>query len=163
MIEALLTFIVFVGVLSFVSNPLLRKGRSLLQVGEDTELRNLEHEKFNFYTQIKEADFEYEMGKLSYRDYRYQRKELMEKAAGIIDEIDRYKNGNSQHSTDALASESGESRHCPHCDASVPPEAKFCTMCGSSLSEVYYCPDCGAENPAASKFCARCGEGLVTA
>jgi len=163
MIEALITFVVFVGVLSFVSNPLLHKVRSVAVVSEDTALRNLEHEKFNIYTQIKEADFEYEMGKLSYRDYRYQRRELMEKAAEIIDEIERYNNGNSEHSAHTSLSEHAESRSCPECQAPVPPDAKFCTMCGTQLSGKYYCPDCGAENPAASNFCARCGEGLVTA
>lgn len=163
MIEALIAFIVFVGVLSFISNPLLHKARSIALAGEDTALRNLEHEKFNIYSQIKEADFEYEMGKLSYRDYRYQRQELMEKAAEIIDEIEHYSNGNTEHTTDASASDERESRRCPECDSLVSPDAKFCTACGTQLTGKHYCPDCGAANPATSNFCARCGEGLVTA
>jgi len=163
MIEALIAFVVFVGVLSFVSNPLLHKVRTIALTSEDTALRNLEHEKFNIYTQIKEADFEYEMGKLSYRDYRYQRQELMEKAAEIIDEIEQYSNGNTEHTTDTSTSEDGESRRCPECDSVVPPDAKFCTLCGTPLTGKHYCPECGAENPATGNFCSRCGEGLVTA
>jgi len=69
MLEAILTFIVFVGVLIFVVQPVVEKSKYFRKIKEDTTLQNLEQEKFNIYAQIKEADFEYEMGKLSHRDY----------------------------------------------------------------------------------------------
>jgi len=163
MIEALLTFVVITGTLSFIVNPLLAKSQENDRVTDDTQLRNLEQEKFNIYAQIKEADFEYEMGKLSYRDYRYQRQELMQKAAEIIDEIDAYIN-HSNHDSIPTSHQTASKAACPECASPVKDGAKFCAICGFRLSGDYrYCTECGSENPAGSKFCHACGEGLVTA
>lgn len=161
MVEALLTFLVFSGVLSFIINPLLKGSLGTVGVTDDLTVKNLEQEKFNVYAQIKEADFEYEMGKLSYRDYRYQRQELMQKAAEIIDEIETHINHTSQISDTSSLSPSQDSG-CPECASPVKTDAKFCAICGTQLGIHDLCSECGAENPKGSKFCGHCGEGLVT-
>jgi len=161
MLEAILTFIIFVGVLIFVVQPVVMKSKYFRKINEDTTLQNLEQEKFNIYAQIKEADFEYEMGKLSHRDYSMQREELLERASEVIDHIDRYVNKSNGHAETKSTTQISERGTCPSCDTEVPPGAKFCAACGATLSEV--CEDCGTTNPADSKFCANCGRGLVTA
>lgn len=161
MLEAILTFIIFVGVLIFVVQPVVEKSKYFRMINEDTTLQNLEQEKFNIYAQIKEADFEYEMGKLSHRDYAMQREELLERASEVIDHIDRYVNKANGHTEAESTTQIPGKAICPSCDAEVPSGAKFCAACGTALSEV--CEDCGASNPADSKFCANCGRGLVTA
>jgi len=160
MLEAILTFIVFVGVLIFVVQPVVNKSKYFRRVNEDTTLRNLEQEKFSIYAQIKEADFEYEMGKLSHRDYSMQREELLERASEVIDQIDNHldgSNGETVSDTDFSHNE----KSCPACGTALPDNAKFCAVCGTSLQAV--CDECGTNNPAGSKFCANCGQGMVTA
>ncbi len=161
MVEALLTLLVFSGVLSFIINPLLKGSLGTAGVTDDLTMKNLEQEKFNVYAQIKEADFEYEMGKLSYRDYRYQRQELMQKAAEIIDEIESHMHHTSQISDTSSPSPPRDSG-CPECASPVKPGAKFCAICGTQLGTHDLCAECGAANPKGSKFCGHCGEGLVT-
>ncbi len=158
MIEALLGLILFAGTLSYVVDPLLKKSNFYSKFNEDTTLRNLEQEKFNLYAQIKEADFEYEMGKLSYKDYRFQRKELMEKAAEVLDEIDHYlgKSGRNEQVKNTRGV-------CTDCGIPVSPEANFCAVCGSAIIRQASCSECGEENPADSNYCWKCGTGLAAA
>ena len=44
---------------------------------------------------------------------------------------------------------------CPACGAKVPPGAKFCPECGSTIKRS--CPKCGAALPPGTKFCPECG------
>ena len=158
MIEALIALVLFAGTLSYVVDPLLKKSNFYSKFNEDTTLGNLEQEKFNIYAQIKEADFEYEMGKLSYKDYRFQRKEKMEKASEILDEIEQYL-GKSDKKTpsakDAVA--------CAQCGTPASSDAKYCAVCGSPIVTEIACSECEEENPAGSNFCWKCGTGLVAA
>lgn len=157
MIEALLALVLFAGTLSYVVDPLLKKSDFYSRFNEDTTLRNLEQEKFNIYAQIKEADFEYEMGKLSYKDYRFQRKELMEKASEILDEID----GHLGKSVDGEGSTKDAA--CMQCGTPASADARYCAVCGSSIVTEIACSECDEENPAGSNFCWKCGTGLVAA
>lgn len=164
MLASLLAFIVFVGVLIFVVQPVVEKSKYFCRINEDTTLQNLEQEKFNIYAQIKEADFEYEMGKLSHRDYSLQREELLERASEVIDHIDQYVNNSNDHAEIAETASEKKSKAdsaCPSCGATLPNGAKFCYACGTALASV--CEECGSTNPANSKFCANCGRGLVIA
>jgi|GEM_PF-1540401 len=163
MIEPIITFLVIVGVLSYVVRPLIRRAEYHEKTPADTKLRNLEQEKFNIYAQIKETDFEYEMGKLGRRDYSFQRDELMEKASRIIDEIEQYKSSlASPYSTSGSPDPARRDKACPDCGHAVPPtRAKYCPSCGNRLQNT--CEECGNVNPPESKYCASCGYGLVTA
>jgi len=162
MLEPILTFLVFVGTLSFIVTPLVKRAEYFRRVNEDTTLRNLEQEKFNIYAQIKEADFEYEMGKLSYRDYQLQRRELLEKAEQVLDEIDFYQNGSAV--SEPQAATAGNYQACPTCHSEVSESAKYCSHCGQDLStDVTNCIACGNINPIDSSYCAQCGEGLALA
>ncbi|MBS1271135.1 MAG: hypothetical protein MAGBODY4_00264 [Candidatus Marinimicrobia bacterium] len=169
MLEPILTFLVFVGTLSFIASPLVRRAGYFRKVNEDTTLRNLEQEKFNIYAQIKEADFEYEMGKLSYRDYQLQRQELLEKAEQVLGEIEYYQNGELAKDAEekpaetAIAEDAGSV--CPNCNADVQESAKYCSHCGQEIASTpdNSCANCGNVNPEGSSFCAHCGEGLAAA
>jgi len=159
MIEALLALVLFAGTLSYVVDPLLKKSNIYSKFNEDTTLRNLEQEKFNIYAQIKEADFEYEMGKLSYKDYRFQRKELMEKASEILDDID-HRLGKSE---DETLSTTDAATACAQCGTPASPDAAYCAVCGSPIVTETSCSECEEENPAGSNYCWKCGTGLVAA
>jgi hypothetical protein len=158
MIEALLALVLFAGTLSYVVDPLLKKSDFYSRFNEDTTLRNLEQEKFNIYAQIKEADFEYEMGKLSYKDYRFQRQELMEKASEILDDIDRHLG-----KTDSKTPSGKDAAACAQCGTPASAGAKYCAVCGAPIVTEITCSECDEENPAGSNYCWKCGTGLVAA
>jgi eukaryotic-like serine/threonine-protein kinase len=52
---------------------------------------------------------------------------------------------------------------CPNCQTELPDSAKFCGVCGQSLSRDCLCPKCGQINPQDFKFCHQCGQPLTSA
>lgn len=53
---------------------------------------------------------------------------------------------------------------CPNCSTGNPPDAKFCSSCGTSLAPASVkCPSCAADNPPGAKFCSSCGTALAPA
>jgi RNA polymerase subunit RPABC4/transcription elongation factor Spt4 len=51
---------------------------------------------------------------------------------------------------------------CPNCQTELPESAKFCGVCGQSLSRDRPCPKCGQINPQGFKFCLQCGQPLTS-
>jgi membrane protease subunit (stomatin/prohibitin family) len=51
---------------------------------------------------------------------------------------------------------------CPKCGTMNPPNAKFCSECGTKFEADKKCPKCGANVPAGSKFCPECGNPMGT-
>ena len=58
--------------------------------------------------------------------------------------------------------------NCPFCHEKIDDDAKFCSHCGSNLTEkenekkkTKTCYNCGHELPIEAKFCAKCGEKLI--
>ena len=58
---------------------------------------------------------------------------------------------------------------CEYCGEKIEEDAKFCPICGSSLTKkeevvekrtTRNCPNCDQELPLDAKFCAKCGEKL---
>lgn len=50
---------------------------------------------------------------------------------------------------------------CPKCNTANPPGAKFCINCGSPLQAASKCPKCGTDIPPGAKFCPNCGEKIT--
>lgn len=54
-----------------------------------------------------------------------------------------------------------ESTHdCPHCGATIPDDAKFCSLCGKKIDRDITCPNCGLKNQSDAKFCYSCGNKI---
>ena len=54
---------------------------------------------------------------------------------------------------------------CPTCGADLIPNAKFCTSCGSDVTQAKsenQCPSCGAELLPNAKFCDKCGSDVTS-
>jgi len=93
----------------------------------------LERQKLEAYGAIKEAEFDYRMGKLSEADFAGLRGKYGAQALEAIAALD------AAHS--AQQQKLGEVRRptriafCPTCGRGVPPRANFCPACGRSLKE----------------------------
>jgi len=115
----------------FAPEPAAGSGGS---VGHGPAARQkLERQKLDAYAAIKEAEFDYRMGKLSDVDFAGLRAKYSAQALEAIAALE------APQATAARQS-SGPRRpsriaFCPACGHAVPPRANFCGACGRSLKE----------------------------
>ena len=155
MVTAGAVFLLTLAVAAFVLQPLLagpRHGGGRLP-GAGAELLLLRDQLFH---DIREAEFDYRVGKLSEADYMESVARLKAEAAEIIDRIDRLNeaaDAGAQREprrsvgdiearvaaarvrTKQPSEASAESnRTCPACTTTSPAEAQFCMKCGAQLA-----------------------------
>lgn len=86
-----------VGAVIFVAYPLLARKRHLFDLeeifdlGDTRQRRYLDGKKVSIMANLKELDFEYEMGKLSDEDYNDLRNGYLKEAQDTIQAIDKLK------------------------------------------------------------------------
>ncbi len=96
MVYTIIAFLA-VGALIFVAYPLLTRRRHLLDLeeifdlGDARQRRYLDGKKVSIMDNLKELDFEYEMGKLSDEDYNRLRQGYLQEAQETIQAIDQLK------------------------------------------------------------------------
>jgi len=106
----------------------------------DLDLAGLQEEKESAYNALKEAEFDYETGKLSDEDYEAIKKKYRAKAVEALEKLEKYqgKSGSSAAATSGTVPESIEGGLSPE------GKANFCTACGNKLAEgAKFCPGCG--------------------
>jgi len=91
--------------------------------------------------QLRDAEYEYAMGKLGEEDYQALRREISAEALAAI----RAEESESQDGSGALEGPT---------DAELEEEI---AAVRSRLSGGFFCPNCGHPNPAGSRFCGECG------
>jgi len=67
-----------------------------------------------------------------------------------------YMRGQGGEGTDRQA-QAGDGPRCPDCGNPVPPDARFCPLCGHQIVVFRQCSECGKNLPPNAKFCSRCG------
>lgn len=141
--------ILLVAVGLFVVQPLLRepKGNLEAELLAETDLDRLLNRKAVVYTNLKELEFEYKLGRLSDADYRRLEAGYKAEAALILRQLDalgveknldetierdvasrRAKRGSAQRV------EAREAARCPSCGAATVEGKRFCGDCGHRLS-----------------------------
>jgi len=100
--------------------------------GGPTDRQRMERQKLDAYTAIKEAEFDYRMGKLSDADYALLRDKYAAQAVEAMAALDApaaaVPRQLSLRKPTRIA-------FCPACGRGVPPRANFCPACGRSLKE----------------------------
>lgn len=131
--DLVIGFVFIIVAAAFVSAPLLRREAPAEAMGPAPPRGQLERQKLDAYSAIKEAEFDHRMGKLSDADFAALREKYGSQALAAIAALD------SAHT--AQQRKLGEVRRptriafCPACGRGVPPRANFCPACGRSLRE----------------------------
>lgn len=157
LLAPILLFITFTGTVYYVLVPFLSEAVMAVDDTTDTRATALDLRKISLYKQIREVEFEREMGLTDQDDFERSRADLVTEAAEVLRELE----GLPLTSPDVeeppvpLA----ETSNCPSCQTQVERGAQFCTHCGTQLGSS--CPQCGAATSQDDRFCTNCGRGLL--
>ena len=146
-------FLIFTGAAYYVLVPFLSE--KVLSVGGDEAARTtaLELRKISLYGQIREAEFEREMGLVDDEDFNRTKADLVAEVAEVMRVLEDIPGDHTPPGKGDSAS------GCPRCGAPVEPDARFCPQCGTAMGSA--CPSCKATVSSGDRFCASCGRGLL--
>ncbi len=132
----------------YILVPLFREPKGNLEVEllAETELDRLLNRKAIVYSNLKDLDFEYKMGRLSDQDFRRLEAGYKSEAAVILQKLDHL--GVEKDLDEDIEK-----------DVSVRKMRLFASS-PTQLQTLVKCPGCGAELQAGKKFCSDCGQRL---
>jgi hypothetical protein len=148
LVVACSAMVVLAGV--YVLVPLFKEHKGNLEVEllAETELDRLLNRKAIVYSNLKDLEFEYKMGRLSDADFLRLEAGYKTEAAGILQSLDQLgveKNVDETIEKDVALR---KARMFPSRAGQLPAE------------EASRCPACGAELISGKRFCADCGHRL---
>ena len=157
----MLTFIIIaMGLIAlvFVLRPLLSKDYIAFDQRDEKTLKldALISKKNKIYMDIKDLDFEFNIGKMAEDDYRSLRKQSMAEVTEVIRQIDGF-GGSSSEGNGKITDE--------YLEKLISARRKIKAANGevviASTSKILACSHCGHENNTAAKFCSECGTKLI--
>jgi hypothetical protein len=151
LIPPFLLFIIFVGTTYYVLIPFFSPVSVISEAG-NPRATGLQLRKINLYRQLREIEFEHEMGITSPEDFERSRGDILKETKQVITALE-------QGATSESPVTEETSTVCPNCSEVVAPDAQFCGQCGTSLGQP--CPSCGETVRHGDRFCASCGRGLI--
>jgi hypothetical protein len=102
---------------------------------ESDAVMPLERQKLDAYAALREAEFDWRMGKLSEADYAALQDQYRRQALAAIAAIEEAR-GRARRERKPGSIRSRRITFCPSCGERVPPRANFCGHCGRSLREL---------------------------
>jgi hypothetical protein len=100
---------------------------------------HLDERKAAIYENLRDAQFEFRVGKLSDSDYQQTKVGLQKELAVVMAEIDRIKGTlpapavESKKPAKAAGAQPTKSNVCPNCGAQFTQALKFCGECGKPM------------------------------
>ena len=120
----------------FVAWPFMRGGARAVG-GTPNDLSPLERQKLDALTALKEAEFDWRMGKLSDADFAGLREKYRQQALAAIAALEETRpRGVKREKKPAGTRPPRRIAFCPSCGANLPARANFCGRCGRSLREL---------------------------
>jgi hypothetical protein len=120
--------------LAFTLWPLVRPPGRLRVSDENAE--DLFIAKERVYANIKDLDFDHQVGKIDHEDHQAMRQALKQEAEAILARIDQLKGGSPRvvlETEIARRRKGAKAGGCPGCGSHNPAGARFCTQCGQKL------------------------------
>ncbi len=115
------------------------------------ELEGLIKRKNKIYSDIKDLDFEYGIGKMAESDYQALRKESVTEAARVLQRIDSLQTKSNGSFTDEQIEQLIRSKRKPSAGE----------IAVAMQQDYLECTGCGFHNHVTAKFCSECGTRLV--
>ena len=133
---------------AYVLAPLFKepKGNVEVELLAETELDRLLNRKAIVYSNLKELEFEYKMGRLSDADFRRLEAGYKSEAALVLQKLDH------------LGAEKDIDENIERDVAAR--KARLYSAAPGPAREAAKCPACGAATVHGKKFCADCGQQL---
>lgn len=101
------------------------------------EVSPLERQKLDAYAALKEAEFDWRMGKLSETDFTVLNEKYRQQALAAIAAIEDARGRARRERAKAPGARAPRRiAFCPSCGEPVPARANFCGGCGRSLREL---------------------------
>lgn len=131
MIEAV-SILLLAGVLAFV---LLVRPRDLPESPPPSPTAHLDERKAAIYENLRDLNFEYQLGKLSDGDYQKAKTGLQQELAKVMAVIDELVKGAPAAAAAAAPKPQVKAKPhvCPHCGAGFDQPMKFCGECGKPM------------------------------
>ncbi len=150
---------VFLAAGIYVLRPLFTEPKGNLEVEllAETELDRLLNRKAVLYSNIKDLEFEYKMGRLSDADFQRLDAGYKKEAAVILQKLDQL--GAEKNLDETIEKDVAERKAKLVPAKPGAPKAAAVTKTAVAQKE-QRCPSCGAEIIAGKKFCADCGHRL---
>ena len=129
----------------YVLMPLFKEPKGNLEVEllAETELDRLLNRKAVVYSNLKDLEFEYKMGRLGESDFHRLESGFKAEAAEILHKLDQLgvekdldegiEQAIAARKVKLAASQEQKTRVCPSCGAEVIPGKQFCADCGFRL------------------------------
>tara|TARA_B100001029_G_C15060453_1_gene457974 strand:- start:609 stop:1040 length:432 start_codon:yes stop_codon:yes gene_type:complete len=138
-----LLFIIFIIAMYFTIQPLfLEKVLIPDEIGNPKDISK-KMRLLNLFNQIRETEFEYDMGIISNEDFDRTNNELKLEASNLLE-------NSNEIVTDHI---------CSKCDCAISIQDKFCSNCGINLDNKN-CKNCHSKLADNDKFCSQCGFGV---
>lgn len=130
------TIILIAATTTIIAEPLIRARWSRLGDGfgmdGPSESEELIRRRDRIYSELRELDFDYRVGKVTDYDYREGREQLEIEAARILQALDleiRVVDEDIEREVQRLRT---TERACPECGSPVTATAQFCPRCGTA-------------------------------
>lgn len=152
-LTAVILVFILLAALFYILTPFLSE--KTVSESEATHDRTtaLQLRKVDLHKQIREAEFEREMGLINEADFERTKADLEAEVAAVKGDLD---SGPEDRTKPAAAIIEAV---CTGCGAPIEAGAKFCSQCGVAVGEV--CPGCGTAVLPGDRFCTNCGRGLL--
>lgn len=129
----------------YILMPLFKEPKGNLEVEllAETELDRLLNRKAVVYSNLKDLEFEFKMGRLGDADFRRLEAGFKAEAAEILQKLDQLgvddnlddgiERAIAARKAELVSRVKPESRVCPSCGAEAAPGKQYCTECGRRL------------------------------
>ncbi|MFC1976982.1 zinc ribbon domain-containing protein [Chloroflexota bacterium] len=123
---------------AFITYPLLKQRLSSVDSVEDEKLQELHSRRDTTYSMLKELEFDFQSGILTEEDYRDLEARYKRKAISILKNLDDVGKGadlEEEIEKQVLELRRLKGQFCPQCGAKCQEDDRFCSRCGTSLSQ----------------------------
>lgn len=131
LVLAVLTF-------AFIVYPLFKQRSRSVDLVKDEKLQELHSKRDTTYSMLKELEFDFQSGYLTEEDYQDLETRYKTKAISIlrdIDDLEKSSEVEEEIERQILELRQGKGRFCPQCGVGCREDDRFCSHCGTSLSQ----------------------------